>query len=111
MAASVRAVPIVAAIIVLGCIGLTLLILRGRRGRRELEYERDPELDEALERMRTWLRRPAAVVSAAAIVGLGLIATLARNPSRWAVLLLALGVLVAAVTAFLVAERRRREHG
>jgi len=102
-------VPIVAAVVLLGCIGLTLLILRGRQGRIEVEHERDPELDEALERMRAWVRRPAVVVAGATIVGLGLIFSLARNPSRWAVLLLALAVLVAGVSGFLLAQRRRRE--
>jgi hypothetical protein len=106
-------VPIVAAIVLLGCIGLTLLILRGRQGRiereREREVERDPELEEALERMRAWVRRPAVVVAAASIVALGLIFTLARNPSRWAILLLALAVLVAGVSGFLLTQRRRRE--
>ena len=101
--------PIVAAVVLLGCIGLTLLILRGRQGRIEVEHERDPELDEALERMRAWVRRPAVVVAGATIVGLGLIFSLARNPSRWAVLLLALAVLVAGVSGFLLAQRRRRE--
>jgi hypothetical protein len=104
-------VPIVAAIVLLGCIGLTLLILRGRQGRieREREVERDPELEEALARMRAWVRRPAVVVAAATIVALGLIFTLARNPSRWAILLLALAVLVAGVSGFLLTQRRRRE--
>ncbi len=101
----------IAAIVLLGCIALTLLILRGRQGRRDVQYERDPELDEALERMRQWLRRPAAVIAGATIVAVGLIASLARNPSRWAVLLLALGVLVAGATVYLVAQRRRRERG
>ena len=103
--------PIVAAIVLLGCIGLTVLILRGRQGRIEIEHEpeRDPELEEALERMRAWVRRPAVVVAAASIVALGLIFTLARNPSRWAILLLALAVLVAGVSGFLLTQRRRRE--
>ena len=100
---------LVAAVVVAGCIALTLMILRRRQGRREFEYERDPEVDEALERIGAWLRRPAVVVGAAAVVALGLIAVLARNPSRWAVLLLALAVLAAAVAGFLVAERRRRD--
>lgn len=101
---------IVAAVVLLGCIALTLLILRGRAGQREVP-ERDPDLDEALDRMRAWLRRPAPVIAAATIVGLGLIAAMARNPSRWAVLLLALGVLVAGATGLIVVQRRRRERG
>lgn len=98
--------PIIAAVVLLACIALTLLILRGRLGRRD-DHERDPELDEALERMRTLVRRPAVVIAGAAVVALVLIAALARNPSRWAVLLLALGVLAAGVAAYVVAERRR----
>lgn len=98
--------PILAAVVLLACIALTLLILRGRLGRRD-DRERDPELDEALERMRTLVRRPAVVIAGAAVVALVLIAALARNPSRWAVLLLALGVLAAGVAAYVVAERRR----
>lgn len=101
-------VPIVFAVVLVGCLVLTWLILRGRQGPREQEYERDPELDEALEQMRAWLRRPAVVVAGAAVVALGLIATLARNPGRWAVLLLALAVLTAGVAAYVVAERRRQ---
>jgi hypothetical protein len=103
--------PIVAAIVLAGCIALTLLILRGRQGRQAERRERDPEIDEALERMRAWARRPAAVIAGAAIVALGLIAILVRNPSRWAVLLLALAVLAAGVAGLLVTERRRRDRG
>ena len=99
--------PIIAAVVVLGCLALTLLILRGRTGRREREVERDPELDEALERLRTAIRRPGVVVAGAIVVALVLIAALARNPSRWAVMLLALGLLAASVTAYVVVERRR----
>lgn len=101
--------PIIAAVVLLACIVLTLLILRGRVPRSEREYERDPEVEEALERMREWARRPAVVITGAVIVGLGLIAALARNPSRWAVMLVALAVLFVAVTGYLVAQRRRRE--
>jgi hypothetical protein len=100
-------VPIVAAVVLAGCIGLTLLILRGRQGRPEVEYERSPELDEAIERMREWARRPPVVIAGAAVVALGLIFALARNPSRWAVLLLTLAVLVAGVAGYLVSQRRR----
>jgi chaperonin GroEL (HSP60 family) len=99
--------PIIAALVLAGCIALTLMILRGRQGKREVEYERDPEVDEALERMRAWVRRPAAVIAGAAIVELALIAALVRNPSRWAIMLLALAVVAAAATGFLVTQRRR----
>lgn len=101
----------IAAVVLLGCIALTLLILRGRQDRREIDHERDEELEQALEKMRAWVRRPGVVIAGATIVGLALIAALARNPSRWAVLLLALGVLVAGVTGYLVSQRRRRERG
>jgi amino acid transporter len=104
-------VPVIAAVVLIGCIALTLLILRGRAGRREVEHEHDPELDEALDRMREWVRRPPVVVAGATVVALGLIFALARNPSRWAVLLLALAVLVAGVTSYLVVQRRRRDRG
>jgi hypothetical protein len=104
-------VPFVAAVVLLGCIALTWLILRGRQGRSEVEPERDPQLEEALERMRAWIRRPGVVVAGAAIVALGLIAAMARNPSRWAVLLLALAVLAAGVAGYLVTQRRKRERG
>lgn len=103
--------PIIAAVVLLGCIALTLLILRGRVPRSEREYEREPEVEEALERMRAWVRRPAVVIAGAVIVALGLIAAMARNPSRWAVMLLALAVLAVAVAGYLVNQRRRRERG
>jgi Na+/H+ antiporter NhaD/arsenite permease-like protein len=103
--------PVVAAIVLLGCIALTTMILRGRQGRREIEYERPEELEEALERLREWRRRPAVVIAGAVLFGLVLIGVMARNPSRWPVLLLALGVLAAGVTALLVLQRRRRERG
>lgn len=103
--------PVVAAVVLLACIALTVLILRGRQGRREVEYERDPELEEALERVRAWVRRPGIVIAAATILGLGLVGMLARNPSRWPLLLLALGVLAAATAGYLVTQRRRRERG
>jgi hypothetical protein len=105
------AVPIIAAVVLVACIGLTLLILRGRQSKPEVEYERSPEIDEAVERIREWARRPAVVIAGAAVVALGLIFTLARNPSRWAVLLLALAVLVAGVAGYLVVARRRRDRG
>jgi hypothetical protein len=51
------------------------------------------------------------VITGAVIAGLGLIAVMARNPSRWPVLRLAHAVLAAGVTALLVTQRRRRERG
>ncbi|HEV2786055.1 MAG TPA: hypothetical protein VGV67_06690 [Solirubrobacteraceae bacterium] len=103
--------PIIAALVLAGCLFLTWLILRGRQGRSEREHERPVEVDEALERMREWVRRPGTVVSGAVIVALLLIAALARNPSRWAVLLLALGVLAAGTASYVVVARRRRRGG
>ena len=93
---------IVAAVVLAGCASLALLIWRGRRGPRE----RDPELDEALERLREQVRGPRAMLAAAALVAVLLVAALARNPSRWALLLSALGVLGAAVTVALIKQRR-----
>gem|GEM_PF-3496998 len=100
--------PIVAAAVLLGCIGLTLVILRGRQDRAaRYERERPPEVDEALEKAREWMRRPGVVIAGAAALALLLVAALARNPGRWAVLLLALAVLAAAVAAYVVRSRRR----
>ena len=100
--------PIIAAVVLAGCLFLTWLILRGRLARREREYEREPEVEEALERVRELVRRPRVVIAGASIVALGIIAALARNPSRWAVMLLALAVLAAATAAYVVVDRRRR---
>ena len=100
--------PIIAAFVLVACLMLTWLILRGRRGRHEREYEPSIEVEEVVERMREWVRRPSTVVAGAVIVALVLIAALARNPSRWAVMLLALGVLAAATASYVVAARRRR---
>jgi Na+/H+ antiporter NhaD/arsenite permease-like protein len=97
-------VVIVAAVLLVGCVSLALLIWRGRQGRRERAS--NPELDEALERLREQLRGPRALIAGAAIVAVLLVAALARNPSRWALLLLALAVLGAAV-AFALIKRRR----
>ena len=87
---------------------LAWLILRGRLSPREREREREPEVEEALARVRELVRRPRVVIGGASIVALGIIAALARNPGRWAVMLLALAVLAAATTAYVVADRRRR---
>jgi Na+/H+ antiporter NhaD/arsenite permease-like protein len=104
-------VPFIAAVLLLGCVALTLLIVRGRRGRVEREHEREPEVEEALERIRAFLRRPAVVIAGAGVVALALIAALARNPSRWALLLLALAALGAAVATYVLRSRRRRDRG
>jgi Na+/H+ antiporter NhaD/arsenite permease-like protein len=99
-------VVIVAAVLFAGCVSLALLIWRGRRGPRE----RDPELEEALERLREQVREhvrgPRATIAAAALIAVLLVAALARNPSRWALLLFALAVLGAAVALALIKQRR-----
>jgi len=99
--------PVIAAIVLIGCAALAATIWYRRQGR-----ENTAELDDAVARVREelgekleWKR---AVLPGAAIVALGLLATLARNPSRWALLLVALGALAAGTTAFVVHERRRR---
>ncbi|MGH2899468.1 MAG: hypothetical protein ACRDMZ_12390 [Solirubrobacteraceae bacterium] len=99
--------PIVAAAVLLGCLALMLMILRRRQGVVERPVDRDPQLDEALERVVAWLRRPRVVVIGAALAALVLIAGMARNPSSWALLLLALAVLATAVAAYVVRGRLR----
>ena len=100
--------PVIAALVLAACLLLTWLILRGRHGRPEREYEPSIEVEEAVERVREWVRRPRTVVAAAVLLALVLVAALARNPSRWAVLLLALAVLAAATAFYVVRARRRR---
>ena len=99
--------PLVAAIVLIGCSVLAVRIWHRREGR-----EKTAELDEAVARVREGLREnlewKRAVLPGAAILALVLLATLARNPSRWALLLVALGALAAGVTAFVVRERRSR---
>jgi hypothetical protein len=100
-------VPLVAAIVLIGCAVLAARIWHRRQGR-----ENTAELDEAVARVREELREnlawKRAVLPGAAILALVLLATLARNPSRWALLLLALAALAAGTTAFVVRERRSR---
>ena len=48
------------------------------------------------------------MIPVAVLIALVLLATLARNPSRWALLLVALGALAAGVAVFVISERRRR---
>jgi Na+/H+ antiporter NhaD/arsenite permease-like protein len=95
--------PVIAAIVLIGCAVLAVRIWHGRQGR-----ENTAELDEALARVREELKWRRAVVPAAVVAALLLLATLARNPSRWALLLVALVALGAAVAAFVVRERRAR---
>ena len=97
---------IVAALVLVACLAFAALIWHRREGR-----ERTAELDEAVIRAREGLgelqwRR--AVIPVAVLIALVLLATLARNPSRWALLLVALGALAAGVAVFVISERRRR---
>jgi Na+/H+ antiporter NhaD/arsenite permease-like protein len=99
--------PLLAAIVVIGCTVLAVRIWHRRQGR-----ENTAELDEAVTRVREELREKLeykrAVLPGAVILALVLLATLARNPSRWALLLVALAALAAGTTAFVVRERRSR---
>ncbi len=97
------AVHLIAAIVLIGCAVLAVRIWHRRQGR-----ERTAEFDEALTRVREELQWRRAVIPAAVVAALVLLFTLARNPSRWALLLVALAALAAGVTAFVVHERRRR---
>jgi hypothetical protein len=95
--------PLVAAIVLVGCAVLAARIWHRRQGR-----ERTAEFDDAVARVRAELQWKQTVVPGAVILALVLLATLARNPSRWALLLLALAVLAAGTTTFVVRERRRK---
>ncbi len=95
--------PVIAAVLLLGCLGFALVVWHRREGR-----ERTAELDELLTRVREEVQWRRAVIPLAVIAALVLLATLARNPSRWALLLAALAALAVGVTAFVVGERRRR---
>lgn len=99
--------PLIAAIVVIGCTVLAVRIWHRRQGR-----ERTGEFDDAVARAREELKEKLewkrAVLPGAAILALVLLATLARNPSRWALLLVALGALAAGVTVFVIRERRSR---
>ncbi len=99
--------PVIAAIVLIGCAALAATIWYRRQGR-----ENTAEFEDAVTRVREelegkleWKR---AVLPGAAILAVVLLATLARNPSRWALLLLALAALAAGTTAFVVHERRNR---
>ena len=97
---------IIAAVLLLACLAFAAVLWHRRQGR-----ENTAELDEALTQAREGLRElqwRRAVIPVAVVAALGLIATLARNPSRWALLLVALGALAAGVAVFVISERRRR---
>ena len=97
---------VVAAVVLMGCLGFALVVWHRRQGR-----ENTAELDEAVGRVREGLGElqwRQAVIPVAVIAALVLLATLARNPSRWALLLVALGALAAGVAVFVISERRRR---
>jgi hypothetical protein len=98
--------PVIAAVLLLACLAFAAVLWHRREGR-----ENTAELDEAIGRAREGLREVQwrrAVIPGAVVLALILLATLARNPSRWALLLVALGALAAGVVAFVVSERRRR---
>ena len=98
--------PVIAAAVLLACAAFAAIIWHRRQGR-----EQTAEFDDALSRVREELHEVdwrRAVVPGAVVVALVLLFTLARNPSRWALLLVALGALAAGVIAFVVRERRRR---
>jgi len=99
-------VHIVAAVVLLACLAFAIVVWHRREGREETA-----ELDETITRAREGLRElhwRRAVIPAAIVVALALLATMARNPSRWALLLVALGAIAAGVAVFVVSERRRR---
>ena len=100
--------PLLAAVVLLACLAFTAVVWHRRQDR-----EDTAELDEAIGRVRDGVRElrwRRAVIPGAVIVALVLLGTLARNPSRWALLLAALAALAGAVIAFVVGERRRA-HG
>jgi hypothetical protein len=98
--------PVIAAAVLLACIAFAAVIWHRRQDR-----ENTAELDEAVGRLREGMRElqwRRTVIPLAVLAALVLLATLARNPSRWALLLVALAALAAGVVAFVVSERRRR---
>lgn len=100
--------PLIAAIVVFGCVLLALLIWRGRLGRQE-----PVELDETfdLDDLRAWLRGRLlalrTLVAGATLVAVVLAAAVARNPAGWPAALGVLVVLVLLVIAVAAASRRR----
>jgi hypothetical protein len=99
-------VPLVAAALLLACLALAGLIWHRRQGR-----ENTAELDEAIGRVRDAimeLQWRQTVIPLAVIAALVLLATMARNPSRWALMLAALAAIAAGVALFVLRERRRR---
>ena len=98
--------PVIAALLLLACLAFAAVVWHRRQGR-----ENTAELDEAVGRVREGLQElqwRRAVVPGAVVIALILLATLARNPSRWGLLLSALAALTGAVIAFVISERRRR---
>jgi len=96
-------VPIIAAFLLLLCVAFALVVWHRREGR-----ENTAELDEMLTRVREEVQWRRAVIPAAVVAALVLLFALARNPSRWALLLAALAAIAAGVVLFVLSERRRR---
>lgn len=95
------AMIVFAAALVIGCSLLALRIVQRRQGR-----ERTAEFEEALERLRAQVPR-RRVLAVGAAIGLVLaLGIVARNPSRWPVLLL---LMVALGVGLVLARRRRAE--
>ncbi len=61
-----------------------------------------------LTRVRDEVQWRRAIIPAAVLAALILLFTLARNPSRWALLLAGLAAIAAGVALFVISERRRR---
>ena len=99
--------PIIAAFVLLLCLAFAVVVWHRREGR-----ERTAELDELLTRAREEVQWRRAVIPAAIVAALILLFTLARNPSRWALLLAGLVMLALWGTrrgrSYLRRRRRRR---
>lgn len=95
------AMIVFAAALVIGCSLLALRIVQRRQGR-----ERTVEFEEALDQLRAQVPRRRVLAGVAAIGLVLALGIVARNPSRWPVLLL---VLVALGVGLVLARRRHAE--
>ena len=95
--ATVLAMPLVAAIVAHRLRRARASTIWHRRQGRENTAELDEAVARAREELAEKLEWKRAVLPGAAILALVLLATLARNPSRWALLLVALAALAAGV--------------